>query len=41
MGKSMDTEPRGAIKYAPSDESRGTSRTMAWIFATEAKAMNI
>lgn len=40
MGKSMNTEPRGAVMYVPSDKNRGSSRTMAWIKATKVKAMN-
>lgn len=41
IGKSMDTKSRGAIKYAPWDENRGSLRAMTWILAKEVKAMNL
>lgn len=40
MRKSINTKPRRAIKYAPWDEIRVSSRTVFWIFATGVKAMN-
>lgn len=41
MGKSMDIELRGVIKYVFLDESRGILRIMVWIFVIEVKVMNI
>ena len=38
--KSVDTEPRGAIKNAWLDENRGSSRSVVCILETEVKTMN-